>query len=512
LYAFLEWPKISMPVCKSTFGAFVRSRAPFHFSTSKTLVPFLYQTATIQQWKPAAQPIARRNVSSRTSPDDDIPFENAEGLSPAVDTAAPEPEPSRKKTITGPERAAFEKLYQRAKAEEIPHNGLPFKHEVDQIADEWYEEDDDTKDASSIDKVFDSVLSGGMTTPSVVSRQKKVKKPREDLQSLAESILKPEIDAAKNKRREEAAAQVEKIRNLREEDKARVTALLEKSGTDRELWDILEREVFYPVRKMNLDGLNGSIKIPITTKASSTASTFAAHDRRIVFPNFPTHLITAAQLLRDQFPSSPLLLTILPTLKSLGRSSYALGATTTLYNLLIRTVWVRYSNYDHINELLTDMDNGGIEFDPDTLALLDNILNEYKRGCQGRYGSSLYAMFRMEHFTEGIKRVQIWREEAARRLGAWTAQRAAEGKLIKRYNWPLHQPGQNHGSYNTTSKVRKLVSSEKLPNETMPSSVIEVEENRTVNLEKSRKEATEKPVDGLEALIQSSDKQSKKRL
>ncbi|KAF2650937.1 hypothetical protein K491DRAFT_782222 [Lophiostoma macrostomum CBS 122681] len=464
-----------MPVSRSTIGALHLSRlAHVPSSTSKTLVPFLYQTATIQQWKPAACPIAPRNISTRRTREDDIPFEDTGDLLPSIDEAASQ----RKTTITGSERAAFEKLYKKFSAEEQPKDDVPFAEETDQIADEWYEEDEDLEGSGeSLDSVFDEVLSG-LPNKKHTGRRAQQKRGH-SLKRLAEDILKPEVEAAKKMSDVEARKEAGLILKLRAEERKRVHSLMEAATTDMELWQVLEREVFDPIREMKLDeeqkkprpqtaqkrskkkdttaeGLLASASASASTSSSSsppqaagdesqdtpstsdpqqpTSADLDKHrrDPRIAFPNFPAHLIFLARLLRASYPTSPLPFSLLPSLKSLGRAPYALGATTTLYNLIIGTAWTQYTSYSYIDELLTDMDNGGIEFNLATLTLLDEVLGEWKSLRRGAFGKTAWSIWHMEFYTEGAQKLQRWREVAARRVGVRTESRLGGGKLGKR--------------------------------------------------------------------------------
>lgn len=441
-----------MSICRSTLSALSHPRTPLNSSFSKTITPFLYQTATIQQWKP----IAYRNASSRSTPDDDIPFEGQILPSDPKDA-----EPARKTTITSTERAAFQKLYEKyIYKEQKPSDDIPFADESDQIADEYYEEEDEAKDSSaSLDSVFDAVLSG-LPPPGKQIKHKSSKKPAEKLKTLTENILGPEVEQAKKKpkKKKEAAVEAERIKAIREKDRTRVKALLEKARTDRELWEVLEKEVIEKIRALDLDGLRKSTDRssidgitsnepqtqpsiqPFPTKSTKQSwapktdlSLDPSSDPRILFPNFPSHLVTGAHLLRTKFPSSQLPLCILPTIESLGRSSYALGATTNLYNILIRTAWIQHSSYDYIDELLTSMDNGGIEFDNRTLGLLNDIISEYEDAVKSKYGNSLKVIWQMEYFWEGIRKLRSWREVARERVVASSERRAGrDGSMARK--------------------------------------------------------------------------------
>lgn len=453
-----------MPVSRSTYGALSRSRATSTFSTSKTLVPFLYQTSTIQQCRPAFQ-IPHRSISSRNNKEDHVPFENSEALPPAIEDAGQ----ARKTTITGSERAAFEKLYKNFSTEgNRAKDDLPFNHELDQIADEWYEEDDDFEPGpASIDAVFDAVLTG---LPE--GKVKKSNKRPENIRTLARRILQPESPKEKRKFSVlEVAKEKARVQGIREEERHQVQIALSSAKTDRALWDVLNREVFQLIDKLDLDGLikqqaiqqqqemeaaandtttetvsgkevekSGSSE-KITAKPVASTPHFVSSsmthnfdpksDPRILFPNFPTNLVYAARQFRIYFPSSSLPFSILPTLKKLGRSSYALGASAPLYNNIIRMAWTQISSYDYVDELLTDMENGGIEFDVTTLETLDWIISEDSRAERGMMGQSIANIWRMEQFREGAQKIHRWRDVIAQRLGVWTAEVATSGVQIR---------------------------------------------------------------------------------
>ena len=404
-----------MSACSNTLRALSRSRIP----TNKTLLPFLYQTATIQQWKPAAQPIARRNISRYSRKDDppteDIPFENKEELPPALDDI----EPARKTTITGSERAAFEKLYRKFNTRGSRQQEKDHEVEIDAIADEYWEPDEEEDPSKDLDKIFDDVLKGG-PKPREWNRsgaeQLRSTKPKQNLQTMAEHILKgtqPEETkqkVSKAKRVRETSAKAQKLKEERTAERNRVDALLKSAKTDRELWDILHREVFSQVRALNLDGTS-----PPTSGGRTNAP--PTMNPKILFSNYPHHLLTALTTLRTYFPSSPLPLSILPTVKSLGRSSYALGATTALYTQLLRTAWLQQSSYPLLVTLLTDMHNGAIEFSLDTLHLLDQVIKEFDMARSGRLGREMQMVYGMEQFGEGIREVRRWRQIVASRVG-----------------------------------------------------------------------------------------------
>ncbi|KAF2822745.1 hypothetical protein CC86DRAFT_252067, partial [Ophiobolus disseminans] len=384
-----------MSLCSKTLRALSQSRIP----ASRTLLPFLYQTATMQQ----RQPATRRSMSSRPTAEDDIPFGDADGNVPPT---ADEPRSSRKTTITGTERAAFEQLYRTATAQGRGQakDSAGEHEELDQIADEYYEDDDDGS-AASLDKVFDTVLQGSLRSPNAQRDRRRA--PAREARSPIRPGQEPssaKTDAPQSKKALARLAEKERIRKLRLEERERVDGLLKTAATDQQLWKTLNREVFDQLRKLDLDGTSPTHK----TDASAT---------RIVFSNYPHHLLTAIQTLCIHFPTSPLPLTILPTIKALGRSSYALGATTQLYKHLLRTAWLQQSSYTLIDTLLTDMETNIVEFDVRILDFLDAVIREHEAARSGRLGREMQMVYGMEMWIEGARKMRSWRSVVAERLG-----------------------------------------------------------------------------------------------
>ncbi|KAF2746919.1 hypothetical protein M011DRAFT_468200 [Sporormia fimetaria CBS 119925] len=397
-----------MSVCKSSAAVLGRLRSARSLSTSRSLAPFLFQTATIQQCNRSATPAARRNASSRSTHDDHIPFEGEEGLPPTIEDAAS----ARPTTMTGSERLAFEKMYKKITAEK-------------KAKEEQFLNDED--EAASLDSVFESILHNQSTKkPSTLKKKKKT----DTLESLAETILRDELNAAQRKHDEAAAANAARLDSLRNSERQRVQDLLLAAQSDREIWRVLDAELFTPLRNLDLDNTtpkpNSSKKKPPRRSPPEPRS-----DPNILFPNFPKLILFAARLLRKSFPTSPQCLALLPALKFLGRSSYALGATTQLYNLLLRTVWIQYNSYAHLDALLKEMDNAGIEFDANTVTFLNNVLRDHTDAKRGRFGMGLNRLYQMDHNKEGIKKMFAWKETAMKRLGILTAENAARVKVVR---------------------------------------------------------------------------------
>jgi hypothetical protein len=398
-----------MSICSNSVRAFSRSRS----SQTKTLLPFLYQTPTIQQLQPATQSIARRNIYTPSRPyvREDIPFENETDLPPPIDRA-----PSHKTTITRTERAAFQKLYRKVDAEGRQQKKKDHAVELDQVADEHYKnEKDNTK--PSLDKVFDEALKGQPRLRALRTERTKARSTKEDVAKLKEIGLA---------------------------ERERIDKLIRNAPTDRALWQTLEREVFTKVRDLDLDNASGGPTKASTSKTSSDTLQKASKakpphkpdppstDARIFFHNYPYHLITAIVTLRTEFPSSTLPFSILPTIKKLGRSSHALGATTTLYKHLIRTAWIQQCSYTTINMLLSEMDNNAIEFDADILGLIDAIIKEHNLARSGGLGREMALLYGMDMFAADFEKMVTWRKVIAERLGLRSEEKRAASTIVRK--------------------------------------------------------------------------------
>ncbi|KAF2196922.1 hypothetical protein GQ43DRAFT_444698 [Delitschia confertaspora ATCC 74209] len=418
-----------MSLSNSTFRAL--SHQSKVSPSPKTFLPFLYQTPTIQRWNNRQLSRQRRHASTRRFDNNDIPFEGIPS-----NLGAPGP---RKTTLTATEREAFEKLRRDATRQSTTSDSL---HNALDL-----EPDDDPN--VTLDSLFDAVLAG--RPPGSAGSAGKVQKKTDNLTTLAQSILEPELERAKKQSKKEAEEKAQKIRVIREAERMRVDNLLEHAQTDVELWKILENEVFALIGQLNLD--NAITKTPnseefgssvedtatITTATETDASSSQSEvgetnktpDPSILFPNFPHHILHAARLLRVVYPASALPLSVLPTLKSLGRAAYMLGASTPLYNMLLRTIWIQYGSYDAMNELLTDMDNGGIEFDLKTLKIVEDVLAESEAARKNAYGAFMRKVWATERFGEGAKTLEEWKDVILQRLGRWAETRTSTGSVSR---------------------------------------------------------------------------------
>ncbi|OCL02779.1 hypothetical protein AOQ84DRAFT_357209, partial [Glonium stellatum] len=403
---------------------------PKHF----TLLPFLYQTATIQQCRAISDkplpgyPEGFGQGNSRPSYDNLVRADAVPLLNSEVSILESLNEPSqrskdgatyhrqRKSTITDSERKAFQRLF----------DNLIYQPEWQPLLP------DATEEAS-----LGSVLEGALISHRARGSQAGLNSKTSSIRSMAEAL----IDRKPNHINRNIARENDRFKASQEQQYNRVEGLLRAAKTDVELWNVLESEVFSIIRKLDLDGVAAGTKMKdrktkqvsrraTATLASTTYNTCSEVDRAsglaIIGPNYPSFLLIAIRQLRQEFPSSSLSLAILPAVKALGRGSYVLGASTVLYNELISLAWLTYADFECIEELLQDMDNGGIDFDGNTLQLLESIHDEVRKACMGRFGATVAAVWEMDRFTNGWRKLERWRDIIKDRMQAEAIRKANE--------------------------------------------------------------------------------------
>ncbi|KAH7065151.1 hypothetical protein B0J12DRAFT_639260 [Macrophomina phaseolina] len=385
-----------------------------------TFFSFLYQTPTILGRTPRRSPariqtrirclnvaseVATRRVphrnrkSSEESSSNDVPFEGEQLEAEAFHR-------QRKSTITANERQTFEKLFkQYTSKQESPETGL------NNISDDLSDSPEDT-----LDSILDSAIAE-------VEPETAVHDTSSGLTSRARRKLM-ERQAIVNEEEDTP------LRIAQREQFERVENMMKEAKSDVELWNILETEVLSAVRRMDLDASRSSsgkgqeAQQLVDGQAMEGDQPFS--EFQVIGPNYPSFLLIAMRQLRVDFPGSTLGLALLPAIKSLGRGSFALGASTELYNELLAMTWLTYSDFQGLDDLLQEMENGGIDFDTNTLDILDSIKKNALDVRSGRLGEGASAVLDMDRFQRGLRRLQRWRDAIRLRMEAEAIRQAKE--------------------------------------------------------------------------------------
>jgi len=198
-------------------------------------------------------------------------------------------------------------------------------------------------------------------------------------------------------------------------ERERVEKRLRGAKTDFELWGVMESEVFSLVQKLGLDKDPEAPK-KRTKKSRGKKDIAAGGDAEKTFsmnihgPLYPSYLVTALRLMDENFErSSPLALNILPRIKALGLQSYVLGVSTAFYNELARIYWYRHGNAEAVFNLLEEMRHSGLFCDNDTYSIVNDIANVFGRSANGAGGPFLRELVSMPEYEFALApRIEHW--------------------------------------------------------------------------------------------------------
>lgn len=213
----------------------------------------------------------------------------------------------------------------------------------------------------------------------------------------------------------EQFAKTVQLEALRREERLRIKALMDASGNDFELWEVIEKEVFPLVERLGMGEpppnpsfrpkrkgyIKGKRKAPVqdppeivTEEAKKTQS--SALDMEIYGPVYPELLLESLELLDKKFARpSPYVTHLLPRIKQLGLVSYVLGVSTSFYNRLMSFLWHRHGDATGVLNLLEEMRYAGLFFDENSKSLLHDIERVYlqaENDEKGRFAAELMKM------------------------------------------------------------------------------------------------------------------------
>jgi hypothetical protein len=235
---------------------------------------------------------------------------------------------------------------------------------------------------------------------------------------------------------------IDELEKIRQPERERVECLMRAAATDVELWEVMEQEIFPLIGKLGMDEAPSAQEptkksnrrkkqkavetAPMTELSQPEAETL---DLTIYGPLYPSYLLLGLRLLDRSFAKpSPLVLNVLPQIKSLGLISHVLGASTALYNELLRIYWYRYDDFRGVNKLLIEMDAAGLDLDSGTLSIVNDIIRMQIKARNGHRGQAIMALWSMPEYVPGKfmawkgkieKQIDERGQEMARDL-AWT--------------------------------------------------------------------------------------------
>jgi hypothetical protein len=198
--------------------------------------------------------------------------------------------------------------------------------------------------------------------------------------------------------------------------------------TDVELWEVLHTKVLSRIKSLGLDQpLQQSSKQPSKQKKRNSDPEDAAlraetprwpgniPDQLVIAEALPQHVVDCQHMLIYDFPATHLGISLLPYLKSLGPTTFALAASTKLYNNHMRAL--RGSgNFPSIMHTLEEMDKEVYDFNDKTHDLVNWIYKRSYPARQGTYGAGVAALWNGERYRKAINSAMRWNKLIAERM------------------------------------------------------------------------------------------------
>ncbi|PQE26468.1 NADh:flavin oxidoreductase NADh oxidase protein [Rutstroemia sp. NJR-2017a BBW] len=333
----------------------------------------------------------------------------------AIDALSNRSYPQVESTITDSERHAFQKIF----------SDIFKRSQTGTISDSL--ESRTPVDLDNAKSRLDNILGDALSSPSHTLREKQLavnKYPPALRAAAARAVgLYPQEDETEDK--PDASSSSDKLESDREIERERVERLLRYAETDFELWEVLEREVFPLIGKMGLQENAPPEPKPIRPRGKKSSKIYDQtrgyknlHEDLPPFrkqpqeipqlalygPLYPSYLLLSLRLLDRSFArSSPLALSLLPRIKSLGLISHVLGASTALYNELIQIYWHRHEDVLSCLDLLHEMEDAGLDLNKETYDIVTDIVRMRHLMRKGDMGEAVRVRFLMPDFKKAAK-------------------------------------------------------------------------------------------------------------
>ncbi|KAH6954856.1 hypothetical protein HG530_011041 [Fusarium avenaceum] len=372
---------------------------------SRNLLPFLYQTRTLQLAfrRPATILFTQKaGVATETKRprriDNSIPFE----FDDEEQANAHASDIEQEGTLTPSETEIFKSIFDDISHARLPQNKKP---QLDQQQPrEAYPSTGYGAERRSGNTLVEKARGANFSEDFLKRYPSSLRRAAEN--ALGKFELAPkrpnlynmtELDKAEKKQLQEWA----KYESLRELERSRVEKLMQDCQTDAELWEVLEKEVFSLPEKLGIHEQNKTAqkirKLKKKARAQDNEAVMDVHGYL-----YSHYLNYGLNLLDTGFPKPSILaFNILPRIKELGLSSYVLGVSTPLFIKLAEIHWKRYGDATSAFDVLDEMKPLGL-FPTEKLGELEELIeqiSDHLHSCTwGAQGPFVMAMMQAPPF------------------------------------------------------------------------------------------------------------------
>lgn len=371
-----------------------------------TLLPFLYQTRTLQRAirGPLPQLVRalhatptrqhpRKPPSSRGGHgggDESVPFEFGPDQGPLTATRGKKGPSS---TITESEKRVFDEIFgsisQRQKQLGVP---LVPDLEPQPQALGWEPEEGLEDQELNRERILAMYPPALRRAAEIALGLQAAEEDGEDFADGYQPAAPEAEDPEEVKRIDELmAAERAALLSLHREEKARIQSLMQSCTTDVALWKVLEDHVFSMVERLGISNRKAADPKPRDKKTPKKKSPPPALSMERYGPLYSVHLLSALRHLDRGFATpSPLALNVLPRILELGMASYVLGVSTRFYNEVMSIYWYRYGDVESVMRLLKEMERAGLSGDGQTLRIVEAVMGTVE-GLSAQEGRNAFA-------------------------------------------------------------------------------------------------------------------------
>lgn len=245
----------------------------------------------------------------------------------------------------------------------------------------------------------------------------------EELQGMA-SRAHIEMEREKQRQRarqalEEKGKEYDPVVAAQRKEFRRIESGLYKAGTDVEIWQLLDSDVFPKLmvlekkrqeaqaaeekvereRKRQLrervGGKENKTKNNAPTKEQAKSTEDDQPKNPLPANAYQFIFLLAVRLLCRRTAYTPLATSLLPAIKSHSLTSSILGTSTPLYNEILAYRWRVFYDIGSMVSLILEMESSGLPMDRRTLAVLDDVSLYRYRALRGDFGLALQAVEKM---------------------------------------------------------------------------------------------------------------------
>ncbi|KAL8724101.1 MAG: hypothetical protein Q9166_008134 [cf. Caloplaca sp. 2 TL-2023] len=236
------------------------------------------------------------------------------------------------------------------------------------------------------------------------------------------------------------------------ENNHRVMQKIDEAKTDKELWNVLESEVFalikqYESQKKDIEEQDKAKKPKRGRGRASKADQEAAaateekkqglraremsfqeaEIQAILSSNYGDSCLAAMRKLRRAYSTSPYAMNLLPTIRRLGSISHVLAASVDFYNEVLFLLWSEYSDLHGMADLINEMGNQGIESNDTTLRVLKMVHSAKRQAYKEDKPMKLW--WSLSPVEAGYRRVHDIAQKVYVEILQARARRAIEGDM-----------------------------------------------------------------------------------